>query len=55
MYTGGRVFYVSYLADTRDEAWDVLYGIVDGGRAIGLGDGPEDVHFRLDLKNPMNV
>lgn len=53
--TGGRVFYVSYLADTRDEAWDVLYGIVDGGRAIGLGDGPEDVHFRLDLKNPMNV
>ncbi|MBI4020818.1 MAG: hypothetical protein HY369_01100 [Candidatus Aenigmarchaeota archaeon] len=48
--TGGRVFALTVLGDTRDEAWDHLYGVVDGGRAIGIGDGPEDVHFRTDLK-----
>lgn len=50
--TGGRVFAVSLLADTRQEAWEQLYEATDGGRAIGIGDGPEDVHFRQDLLNP---
>lgn len=50
--TGGRVFAVSLLADTREHAWDELYGLVDGGKGIGIGDGPQDVHFRPDLKNP---
>jgi phosphoribosylamine--glycine ligase len=50
---GGRVFAVSILGRNREEAWNDLYKIVDKGRAIGIGDGPEDVHFRLDLRDPL--
>jgi phosphoribosylamine--glycine ligase len=49
---GGRVYAVTMLADTREKAWEELYGIVDGGKAIGIGDGPEHVHFRKDLLEP---
>ncbi|MBI4181561.1 MAG: hypothetical protein HY520_01165 [Candidatus Aenigmarchaeota archaeon] len=49
--TGGRVFAVSLLAGTREKAWDDLSGLVDGGRGIGIGDGPEDAHFRADLEH----
>ncbi len=52
--SGGRVFGVGLLGDSRDQAWDELYGIVDGGNGIGLGNGAADTQFRKDLKDAIS-
>lgn len=50
--SGGRVFAVSVLKDTRKDAWEELYGMVDEGRGIGLGSEPDEVFYRRDLLDP---
>jgi phosphoribosylamine--glycine ligase len=47
--SGGRVAMPVVLADNWEEGREKLYGLIDGGKGIGLGSGPEDTQFRPDI------